>query len=37
MLQVFEDGSAVLTFLFIQVIIPAWDSAGDTIRIVIGG
>lgn len=37
MMTVFEDGSAVLTFWFVQVIIPAFDSAGDTIRIIIGG
>ena len=39
MLQVFEDGSAVLTLLagWVTIQVPAFDSAGDIIRIIIGG
>lgn len=34
-LERFEDGSAVLSFLWVRLIVPAFDSVGDTITVII--
>jgi hypothetical protein len=36
MIQVFEDGSAVIQWAFITIVVPAFDSIGDIITVTIG-